>query len=174
MRLMHSDYVVADITYPNPNVFYELGIRHTCRPGTILIKEKNSANIPFDISHLRYIEYEDSIAGLKKLSNDIKKYFELFDKKPNYLDSQILELANLIKYKFLKFDNEEEMIKNRNDTFVSLIVKLLQNPKFISLLNNKSLNQDEKNTRILKELSKSPETATEVIKFLMDSGNLKI
>ncbi|MCO5383199.1 MAG: hypothetical protein NHB15_14915 [Methanosarcina barkeri] len=39
-KLMNSDYVVADITYPNPNVFYELGIRHTCRTGTVLIKEK--------------------------------------------------------------------------------------------------------------------------------------
>src|ERR1700693_1350859 len=35
-RLMRADYVVVDITYPNPNVFYELGIRHACRPGTIL------------------------------------------------------------------------------------------------------------------------------------------
>ena len=24
MKLMHSKYVIADITYPNPNVFYEL------------------------------------------------------------------------------------------------------------------------------------------------------
>ena len=37
-RIMHSDIVVADITYPNPNVFYELGLRHACRAGTIIIK----------------------------------------------------------------------------------------------------------------------------------------
>ena len=30
-RLMEADYVVADITYPNPNVFYELGIRQIGR-----------------------------------------------------------------------------------------------------------------------------------------------
>ena len=40
-RIMHSDIVIADITYPNPNVFYELGLRHACKSGTILIKEKN-------------------------------------------------------------------------------------------------------------------------------------
>src|SRR5689334_7551053 len=32
-RIMHSDLVVADVTYPNPNVFYELGLRHACKTG---------------------------------------------------------------------------------------------------------------------------------------------
>ena len=36
-KLMHAQFVIADITYPNPNVFYELGIRHAIKPGTILI-----------------------------------------------------------------------------------------------------------------------------------------
>lgn len=40
LKLMHSTYVIADITYPNPNVFYELGIRHAISPRTILIREK--------------------------------------------------------------------------------------------------------------------------------------
>ena len=46
-RIMHSDLVIADVTYPNPNVFYELGLRHACRPGTIIIKDKNSSRSPF-------------------------------------------------------------------------------------------------------------------------------
>ena len=33
-------YVIVDITYPNPNVFYELGIRHAISPRTILIREQ--------------------------------------------------------------------------------------------------------------------------------------
>src|SRR5690349_2221213 len=41
-RLMHSDIVVADITYANPNVLYELGIRHACRNGTIIIREETN------------------------------------------------------------------------------------------------------------------------------------
>jgi hypothetical protein len=39
-RLMHADVVVADITFPSPNVFYELGLRHACKTGTIIIREK--------------------------------------------------------------------------------------------------------------------------------------
>ena len=59
-RIMHSDYVVADVTYPNPNVFYELGLRHACRTGTVIIKDREGPRVPFDIAHLRYIEYENT------------------------------------------------------------------------------------------------------------------
>src|SRR6202012_660503 len=38
-HIMHADYVVADVTYPNPNVYYELGLRHASRPGTIIIRD---------------------------------------------------------------------------------------------------------------------------------------
>ena len=40
LRLMNADHVVADITFPNPNVFYELGLRHACRLGTIILGER--------------------------------------------------------------------------------------------------------------------------------------
>lgn len=40
-NIYKADTAVADVTYHNPNVFYELGIRHAlCRHGTVLIKRK--------------------------------------------------------------------------------------------------------------------------------------
>ena len=36
-RLMLCDYAVADITGANPNVYYELGIRHAMRPRSTVI-----------------------------------------------------------------------------------------------------------------------------------------
>jgi hypothetical protein len=39
-KLMFSKFVVADISLPNQNVYYELGIRHAIRLGTILLKDK--------------------------------------------------------------------------------------------------------------------------------------
>ncbi|ETA68945.1 S-layer-related duplication domain [Methanolobus tindarius DSM 2278] len=93
-RLMTSDYVVADITFPNPNVFYELGLRHACKIGTILIKEKSDVPLPFDIAHSRYIEYDNTGTGLKKLSQRLKKQFEWFENNKNIPDNQFIELAN--------------------------------------------------------------------------------
>lgn len=52
-RLLLCDYAVADLTTANPNVFYELGIRHALRPfSTVLISAAGSP-LPFDLSPVR-------------------------------------------------------------------------------------------------------------------------
>ena len=81
-KLMRSRFVIADITYPNPNVFYELGIRHAIKTGTILIREKVDFTIPFDISHLRHIEYTQEPSGMDKLANHLKRLFEFYKNNP--------------------------------------------------------------------------------------------
>lgn len=50
--------VLADLSLDNPNVFYELGVRHVMSPrGTVLICRKG-ANLPFDVRLSRVIFYE--------------------------------------------------------------------------------------------------------------------
>ena len=45
-RLLMSEFVIADMTSANPNVFYELGVRHTARPyTTIALFATLSANV---------------------------------------------------------------------------------------------------------------------------------
>ncbi|MGE0100980.1 MAG: tetratricopeptide repeat-containing protein [Blastocatellales bacterium] len=56
-RLLTADIAIADITLHNPNVFYELGIRHAFRDKyTILLRSKASP-VPFDLLTDRYLEY---------------------------------------------------------------------------------------------------------------------
>ncbi len=57
-RLLLSDYVVADLTLGNPNVFYELGIRHTARPLTTVPIFAAIHALPFDVSLVRAIPYQ--------------------------------------------------------------------------------------------------------------------
>jgi hypothetical protein len=63
--LLISDIVVADITDLNPNVLYELGVRHalTASVGqnrTILIQNEDEWNLPFDFSNYSVIPYNKS------------------------------------------------------------------------------------------------------------------
>jgi 3',5'-cyclic AMP phosphodiesterase CpdA len=56
-ELYTADLVLADISMPNGNVYYELGIRHAVSPlGTLLIAVSGT-KLPFDISSQRVLFY---------------------------------------------------------------------------------------------------------------------
>lgn len=57
-----SRIVICDCTGKNPNVFYEAGIAHTLGREVILITQ-NAADIPFDLTHHRYIPYLNNDEG---------------------------------------------------------------------------------------------------------------
>ena len=62
-RLMLCHYAVADITGANPNVFYELGIRHAIRPRSTVIVFSEGTVLPFDIALVRGIAYKTDGTG---------------------------------------------------------------------------------------------------------------
>ena len=56
-RLYFSDLVVADLTIPNGNVYYEIGIRHAARKtGCVLISAQWSGAL-FDLDQMRQLRY---------------------------------------------------------------------------------------------------------------------
>lgn len=59
-RIYQTPIAICDVSSCNPNVFYELGIRHTCSLPVVLIKDKKTNN-PFDIKDIRYIEYSEQL-----------------------------------------------------------------------------------------------------------------
>lgn len=152
-RIMHSDIVVADITYPNPNVFYELGLRHACRAGTIIIKENNSIPAPFDISHLRHISYENSTAGLQSLANELRKVFQLFTNYPNKPDNHFLELANLTGYEYPKFSKDKQADTSK-DAKIQAMLAIGQNPKLLEMMLR---DQPDNQKEMLRTLFASPD-----------------
>lgn len=56
--ILKSKLVIVDLSFHNPNVFYELAIRHLLGKPTVHIVKK-SDGIPFDIGNFRTIELED-------------------------------------------------------------------------------------------------------------------
>lgn len=57
-RLLLAEYVVADLTLANPNVFYELGIRHAAKPFTTVPIFATTHALPFDVALIRAIPYQ--------------------------------------------------------------------------------------------------------------------
>ncbi|CAN0464007.1 unnamed protein product, partial [Discosporangium mesarthrocarpum] len=56
-HLRDDDLVIADITGGNPNVFYELAIRHVTAKACIQLVNKNHP-LPFDVSQMRTIPFD--------------------------------------------------------------------------------------------------------------------
>lgn len=61
-----SDFVIADITGHNPNVFYELGITHQMGRVNIVVGKDPEKYLPFDIKLFDYDRYT-TIDDLKKI-----------------------------------------------------------------------------------------------------------
>jgi tetratricopeptide (TPR) repeat protein len=62
-RLMLCDYAIADLTTANPNVFYELGIRHGVRPHSTVLISCKGMRLPFDIASLHSVRYSIDASG---------------------------------------------------------------------------------------------------------------
>ena len=102
-RLLLSEYVVADLTLSNPNVFYELGIRHAVKPFTTVSIYAKIHPLPFDVDMVRAIGYNLKKSGLSKkavlskeaaenLKSEIMKRIQQAINGPQTNDSPLFEL----------------------------------------------------------------------------------
>ncbi|MBI3521096.1 MAG: hypothetical protein HY062_17280 [Bacteroidetes bacterium] len=97
-NLNSSDLVIADLTGLNPNVMYELGVRHTLKRGTIIITQDIST-LPSDLRDYLCIEYVyphksvDYNKCYEKFKSDLHKTIdEIFS--TNKYDSPVLNYLN--------------------------------------------------------------------------------
>lgn len=70
-----SSVVICDLTGKNANVFYEAGIAHSLGKDVILITQ-SADDVPFDLRHLRYIQYLNNGEGLQQLTENVKARLE--------------------------------------------------------------------------------------------------
>lgn len=65
-RLLLAEIAIVDVTLSNPNVFYELGVRHAARPRATIIIGSGDGTMPFDIAMIRAIPYVLADGALKE------------------------------------------------------------------------------------------------------------
>lgn len=78
-ELLMADLVLADLTIDNPNVWYELGVRHALRcRGVVLVQGLRNTN-PFDTYTDRKLVYHlsDGAPDPAQLEADIKKLADM-------------------------------------------------------------------------------------------------
>ena len=72
--LTESHVIIAEITPANPNVCYELGYSHALQKPTILLADRETTKLPFDISGYRVIFYDNTIRGKSSVESELRQH----------------------------------------------------------------------------------------------------
>lgn len=87
-RIIDDDLVIANLTGNNPNVMYELCLRHvTAKP--ILHICQNGTTLPFDIKDNRTIFYKNDMLGVQELKEQMELFVQGIDYSKEYNDNPI-------------------------------------------------------------------------------------
>jgi O-acetyl-ADP-ribose deacetylase (regulator of RNase III) len=123
-RIYQAEAAIVDITTLNPNVFYELGVRHSLADCvTVIIKRKGTA-IPFNIRPMKAIEYDPespkSVAETKKkIATYIKNGLEshtvdslVHNSLPIHIADQVIPIdeTKIYRYKLAASGSEIRLI----------------------------------------------------------------
>jgi len=112
--ILEDKLVIANLTGLNPNVMYELAVRHAVRLPVVIMAERGT-RLPFDITDQRTIFYDDSLAGLNVARQQLRNMVEkaLADKEPDNPIYQAAEQALIFKQ--LKADDPLKLVMDRLD-----------------------------------------------------------
>jgi hypothetical protein len=74
-HLEQADLVLADLSSHNANVFFELGLRTSLDRPVVLVKDKRTTAIPFDLGTINVLTYEESLTPWT-LEEEVKRLAE--------------------------------------------------------------------------------------------------
>ena len=117
-EIFFADVVIADLTFSNPNVYYELAISHCIGRKTILITQEEK--IPFDIGQEYVIKYTDTIDGSSILEKQIRRLLQ------HILDGGVIDNPAQM---FLPKTREEEKLDKLNDMSKEILIALAESRK---------------------------------------------
>jgi hypothetical protein len=63
-RLVVCEFAVADLSTGNPNVYYELGVRHGQRPYSTVLMFRRGWRLPLDLAHGAALDYPIDTSGV--------------------------------------------------------------------------------------------------------------
>ena len=120
-RLLFCKFAVADLSFANANVFYELGIRHAVKPYTTVCIFETGTKLPFDTAPLRTMPYDFADGKVVNAEQLIKALADLIRINLNAQkaqeDSPIAQL--ITKYKFPELD----YLQQDADAFTEWVTK---------------------------------------------------
>lgn len=95
-RIIDDDLVIANLTGNNPNVMYELCLRHVTAKPIIHICQSGTT-LPFDIKDNRTIFYENDMLGAHELMSQLELFVKDIDYTKECVDNPIYNAQRMGK-----------------------------------------------------------------------------
>ena len=102
--ILNADMVIADLTYPNPNVYYELAIRHFT--GKPLIQMMTHGTIlPFDVAQVRTVEFGLQLEEAENARKALEKMLQVAGNDPKQVVNPITQAREISTLKSSVIDH---------------------------------------------------------------------
>ena len=126
-QIISADLVIADLTGNNPNVFYELAIRHSYRKPAIQII-KGDVEIPFDVSNMRTISYDTTLSGANLAKKEIEAMLTAIENGET-VHNPVSEVSTLLNL-------SENSTEENAEILSTLLLEVQQIPDNLKTLEN--------------------------------------
>lgn len=155
-KIVNNDLVIANLTKLNPNVMYELGIRHSARKPIVHICEKGTI-LPFDIAPERTLFYVNDMKGAEELKPKLESFIEsvlgeaeinnpVYDAIQRKSIMEKLTETDPLKYIMSELTDIKDRLDYKNTNIGNDIKKnFIKTFRFDMLIMDDSLWDDEKN-----------------------------
>lgn len=124
--LLSADLVVANLTDLNPNVMYELAVRHAARKPVVILADR-ATRLPFDVADERTIFFDNDMAGVPELAAKLRgmAVAAVADELP---DNPIYRGAKALVMRDVAATDADRFILDRLDRLESLLSEALPSP----------------------------------------------
>lgn len=115
-HLLDDPLVIADLTDRNPNVFYELAIRHAVRKPIVQLIQTGDS-IPFDVAQIRTIQLDHrNLDSVERCKEELFKQVKKAEANPGDVDTPISNAIDLQSWR----QSENPLVKSSAEIIVML------------------------------------------------------
>ena len=121
-HLIEDEMVVCDLTGLNPNVMYELAIRHSYGKRAVIVAE-NDTDLPFDVVDQRTVYFDHSVGGLADFREDLRRKVSI-EMDATAVDNPVTSVAQVMRIEDAPGTSDaEHLILQRIDQLEASILK---------------------------------------------------